>query len=84
MYHIAGKFGRGMFGELTLLSIWRKKVWRINRSANKLLIVSIGTNLDGFSLANRGQFVKFAKLSPPDKLSHFMVAHFCQLQNISH
>ena len=37
-------------------SIWRKKVWRINRSANRLLIVS--TNLDGFSLTNRGQFAK--------------------------
>ena len=43
-------------------SLWWKKVWRINRSANRLLLVS--TNLDGFNLANYGQFTKFAKLSP--------------------
>ena len=42
-------------------SIWQKKVWRINRSANRLSIVS--TKLDGFSLANHEQFAKFAKLS---------------------
>ena len=47
---------------LLLLSIWQKKVWRMNRSANRLSIVT--TNLDGFSLANHGRFVKFAKLSP--------------------
>ena len=41
-------------------NIWRKKVWRINRSANRLFIVS--TNLDGFNLANREQFAKIAKL----------------------
>ena len=57
-YRIAGKFG-----ELTFLSIWRKKVWRINRSANRLLIVR--TNLDGFNLANHGRFTKFANLRPP-------------------
>ena len=56
-YHIVGKFG-----ELTLLSLWWKKVWRINRSANRLLIVS--TNLDSFSLANHRRFTTFAKLSP--------------------
>ena len=33
----------------------------MNRSAKRLLIVS--TNLNGFSLANHGQFIKFAKLS---------------------
>ena len=42
-------------------SIWWKKVWQINRSANRLFIVSI--NLDGFSLANHRWFAKFAKLS---------------------
>ena len=42
------------------LSLWWKKIWQMNRSANRLLIVS--TNLDGFSLVNHGQFVKFAKL----------------------
>ena len=36
-------------------------IWRINRSANRLLIVS--TNLDAFNLANHGRFAKFAKLS---------------------
>ena len=44
------------------LSVWRKKVWRMNRSANRLSMV--GINLDGFSLANRLRFAKFAKLSP--------------------
>ena len=34
--------------------IWWKKVWRINRSANRLLIVS--SNLDDYSLANHGRF----------------------------
>ena len=52
MYRIAGEFG-----ELTL-SIWQKKVWKINRSANMLLIVS--TSLDGFSLVNHGQFAKLS------------------------
>ena len=51
---MAGK----MFGES---NIWQKKVWRMNRSAKKLLIVI--TNLDGFSLANCRQFAEFAKLS---------------------
>ena len=44
-------------------SIWRKKVWRINRSANRLLIVS--TNLDGFSLVNHGQFAKLSCYTVP-------------------
>ena len=39
-YRIAGKFG-----ELTLFEHLAKEVWQINRSANRLLIVS--TNLDG-------------------------------------
>ena len=39
----------------------RKKVWRINRSANRLLMIS--TNLDDFNLANHGRFAKFAKVS---------------------
>ena len=47
-YRIAGKFGGG-------------KVWRINRSANRLFIVS--TNLDDFSLVNHGRFAKFAKFT---------------------
>ena len=46
-YCIAAKFSGG---ELTLFKHLAKKVCRINRSANRLLIVS--TNLDDFSLAN--------------------------------
>ena len=42
---------------LANLSIWEKKVWRINKSANRLLILS--TNLDG---------AKFAKRSPHQTL----------------
>ena len=57
VYCIAGKFG-----ELTLFE-QLVKVWQINRSANKLLIIS--TNLDGYSSANDGRFAKFAKLPPP-------------------
>ena len=41
--------------------VWWKKVWQINRSLNRLLIVS--TNLDGFSLLNHSRFSKFAKIS---------------------
>ena len=47
----------GKFGEVTLFEHLAKenlvkKVWQINRSDNRLLIVS--TNLDGFSLAKHG------------------------------
>ena len=64
--HIVGKFGGGKFRKFTpFLSVWRRKVWRINRSAKRLLIY-------GFSLVNHKQFAKFAKLSPP-KLSHYTV-----------
>ena len=48
----------GSLANWLVSNIWRNKVWRINISANRLLIVS--TNLDGFSLANR---VRFAELS---------------------
>ena len=51
-----------MFGESTLFKRLAEKVWRINRSAKGLSMVT--TNLDGFSLANRRRFAKFAKLSP--------------------
>ena len=56
-YRIAGKFG-----ELTCFEHLVKESWANYRSAFRLLIVS--TNLDGFSLMNRGRFAKFAKLSP--------------------
>ena len=48
-------------------SIWQK-VWQLNRSARRILIVR--TNLVGFSLANHRLFTK---LFPPTKLSHYMV-----------
>ena len=57
MYCIAGKFG-----EFILFKYLTEKVWQINRSVKRLLIVS--TNLDGFSLANHERFTKFTKLSP--------------------
>ena len=47
---------------LLFSNVWWKKVWRMNRSAIGLSMVTI--NLDGFSLANRRQFAKFVKLSP--------------------
>ena len=49
-----------MFGEFTLFKRLVEQVWRMNRSAKGLLIVT--TILDGFSLANHRQFAKFAKL----------------------
>ena len=48
-------------GRIYSFRAFGEKVWRINRSAKRLLVVS--TNLDGFSLANHGRFVKFATLS---------------------
>ena len=61
---IAGKFGKE--NVLQILFIFSeclvKKVWRMNTSAKTLLIVS--TNLNDFSLANHGWFIKFAKHSP--------------------
>ena len=46
---------------VSITSDYSAKVWQINRSANRLFILS--TNLDGFNLANHGQFAKFAKVS---------------------
>ena len=57
------KFSRGKFGKLTLFKHSAKEVRQISRSADRLLIES--SNWDGFSLANHGQFAKFAKLLPP-------------------
>ena len=51
MYHIARKFGRENVWQIYSFQMLGKKVWRMNRSAKGLLIVT--TNLDGFSLANR-------------------------------
>ena len=44
------------------MSVWRGKVWRMDRFSHRVIIIS--KNLDGFSLANHGRFAKFAKLSP--------------------
>ena len=59
IYCIAGKFGRGKVWGIDSSRAFGKKVWQINISTNRLLIIS--TNLDGFSLANHG---RFAKCSP--------------------
>ena len=61
-YHIVGKFEKSTF-----LSIQWKKVWRINKSANRLLIVS--ADLDGFSLANHGWF----KSVPPQNFPLYSI-----------
>ena len=58
----SGKVWRGeCLANLLFISVWWKKVWRMNRSAKGLLIIT--ANLDGFSLVNHRQFAKFAKLS---------------------
>ena len=49
----------GKFGELTRFEHLAKESLANYRSANRLLIVS--TNLDGFSLANRGRFIKLSR-----------------------
>ena len=53
--------GKSLVNQL-FSSFWRKKVWRINRLAIRLLVVH--NNLDGFSLAKHGRFAK---------LSHYMI-----------
>ena len=69
VYRIAGKLGgkkiwqeeslaRKSLANWLFSSIWRKKVWRITRSAHRLSIVS--TKLDGFSLANNERFAKLS------------------------
>ena len=55
-----------------LFQVFGEKVWQINRSAKKLLIVNI--DLNGFSLVNHGWLTKFAKLYPT-KLSCFMALY---------
>ena len=51
IYSVAAKFG-----ELT----FRACIWQISTSANRLLIAR--TNLDGFGLANHGQFTKLSAM----------------------
>ena len=64
-----------MFGESTIFERLAEKVWRMNRSAKGLSMV--GINLDGFSLANRLRFAKFAKLSPRQTTLHSLVSEVC-------
>ena len=47
---------------LLFSGVWWKKVWRMNESVKRLLIVT--ATLDGFSLANRKQFAKYAPNFP--------------------
>ena len=61
VFPYSGKVWQGV-ANLLFLCIWWKKLWQMNRSANRLSIVT--TNLDGFSLVNHRQFAKFDKLSP--------------------
>ena len=68
----SGKVWRGeSLANWLFLSIWRKQVLPINRSVNRVSIVS--TKLDGFSLVNHGWFANFAKLSC------YTVYKFCKL-----
>ena len=59
---------------LLFSSVWRKKVWQINRLAKGLSMVT--TNLDGFSLAKRRRFAKFAKLSPRQTFSLYGIHNY--------
>ena len=52
------------------------KVWRINRSANRLSIVS--TKLDSFGLVNHERFAKFAKIFPA-KFSRYTLCADCSI-----
>ena len=64
------------------MSIWGKKVWQINTSANRLLIVS--TNSDGFSLVNHGQCAKFAKPSCYTVFKDFKLQTFnCETNTVT-
>ena len=68
-----GSLAGEKFGELTHFEhLVKESLWRINRSANKLLIVS--TNLDGFSLANHGRFAKFTNVPPHQSFSPYSIA----------
>ena len=64
-----------MFGEFTIFKRLAKKVWRMNRSAKGLLIVTI--TLDGFSLANHRPFAKFAKLSTRQTILLYSTSCLC-------
>ena len=57
---LSRKVWQGKFGNV--FWAFSKKVWQINTSAKRLLIVS--TYLDSFSLVNHRWFTKFAKTFP--------------------
>ena len=74
---IARRFGgENIWQTYSFQAFGWKKVWRMNRSAKGLLMVT--TNLDGISLANRRQFNKLVNFLPP-KLSHYTVSYFPSL-----
>ena len=50
-----------MFSKFTLFKHLVEKVWRMNKLAKGLSMVT--TNLDGFTLANLRRFTKFAEVS---------------------
>ena len=62
---------------LFFLSIWRKKVWQMNRSAKGLLMVT--TNLDGFSLMNCRNSPNLPNFLPA-KLSRYTVTFLQEIQ----
>ena len=65
---------------LLFSSVWQKKVWRMNRLAKGLSMVT--TNLVGFSLANCRQFAKFAKLSSHQ--TFLLYGNTCSQMHINH
>ena len=65
-----------MFGESTIFKCLAEKIWRMNRSAKGLSMLTV--NLDGFSLVKHRRFAKFAKLSP-HKLFHYTVNYIEQI-----
>ena len=66
-FRTVGKFGGGNVWQIDSFQVFGERVWRINISTEKLLIVS--TNLDGFSLGNKN------KLPNPPQTSHYIVSH---------
>ena len=74
IYCLGGKVGRENVWRIILFKHLAKKVWRINRSAEGLLIVT--TTLDGFSLVNRQQ-----PFYPPNfpTIRHMCCVHVCVL-----
>ena len=55
-----------MVGEFTFCEHLVNKVWQINRSYKRLIIIIVSTNFNGFSSMNHVRLTKFAKLPPPN------------------